>query len=106
MVRRPPDLAAEAVAAPAQRLDDRREQQCLSDRDDLWLEALLRPLRPKRREIRRAQFAGDDFRAGRLERRNLRREIAVHELVTAGIVQLVASLCQCRRKLADRVTSR
>src|SRR6187401_3649241 len=106
MVRRPPDLAAEAIAALAQRLDDRREQQRLSDGDYLRLEALLRRLRPERREIRRDHVAGDDVRAGRLERRNLRREVAVHELVAAGIVQLVAGLCQCGWQPEIRIAPR
>src|SRR6185437_2922323 len=98
MMRRPPDLAAQPIAALAQRLDHRWEQERLADRDDLRPETLLRGLRPERREIRWNHVAGDDFRAGCLECRDLRREVAVHELIAAWIVQLVAGLCEGGRK--------
>src|SRR6185503_6080524 len=98
MVRRPPDLAAETITALTQRLDNRREQQRLSDGDDLRPEALLCGLRPEGREIRRDHVAGDNVRAGRLECRDLRREVAVHELIASGVVQLVTGLCQCGRQ--------
>src|SRR4029079_2030680 len=98
MVWRPPDLAAQPIAAFAQRLDDRREQQRLANGDDLRPEALLCRLRPERREVRRDHVAGDNVRAGRLECRDLRREVAVHELIASGVAQLVTGLCQCGRQ--------
>src|SRR5512139_679565 len=97
-MRRPPDLAAEAIAALAEGFDHGWEKQGLTNGDDLRSEALLCRLRPEGYEIRRDHVAGDDFRARCLERRNLRREIAVHELVAAGIVQLVAGFCEGRRQ--------
>ena len=62
-----------------------REQQRLADGHDLGMEALLRRLRPERREIGRDHVADDDLGAGALERRNLRGEIVVHHLIAAGI---------------------
>ena len=98
MMRRPPDFAGEPVAAFAQRVDDGGEQQRLADGDDLRLEALLRRLRPEGREVGRDHVAGDDLRAGRLERRNLRGEIVVHELIAAGIDELEPALGKRRRE--------
>src|SRR5438093_383962 len=51
MVRRPPDLGGEPVAAGAERVDHGGEEQRLADGDDLRPEALLRRLRPEGREV-------------------------------------------------------
>src|SRR4051812_28424089 len=94
MVRRPPDLAAEAIAARAERFDDGGEEQRLADGDDLRLETLLRTLRPEGREVGRDHVAGDDLRAGLLEGGDLRGEIIGERLVAARIDELEAGLLQ------------
>src|SRR5262249_21631422 len=61
MVWRPPDFRGEAVAACAERIDHRREQQRLADGHDLRAEALLRRLRPEGGEVGRDHVAGDNL---------------------------------------------
>ena len=90
----------EAVAAVAERLDHRREQQRLADGDDLRLEALLRGLAPEGGEIRRDHVAGDDLAAGCLEGADLSGEIVVQRLIAARIDQLVAGRGERRRQAA------
>ena len=103
MGRRPPDFGGESVAARAERVDDRREQQRLADGNDLGAEALLRRLRPEGREVGRDHVAGDDLGIDRLERRDLRREVVVHQLIAAGIGEPVAGLCKRRRQAVLRI---
>src|SRR5262245_3707601 len=106
VVWRPPDLAGQPIAARAQRFDNRRKQQGFADGDDLRLESLLRGLRPECREIRWDHVAGDDLGSRRLERGNLRGEVVIHELIAAGIVQLVAGLRERRGQTVLRIAPR
>src|SRR4029453_18671175 len=103
MARRPPDLGGEPVAARAERIDHRGEQQSLADGDDLRAETLLRRLRPEGGEVGRDHVAGYDLGIHRLEGRNLRSEVVVHELVAAGGGELVAGLRERRRQAALRI---
>src|SRR5262249_19707430 len=68
MARRPPDFGGEAVAARAERLDHRREQQRLADGDYLRAEALLRRLRPETGDVGRDTGAAHDSGVDRRER--------------------------------------
>src|SRR5690606_29873724 len=92
MVGAPPDLGAQAVSQVAERLDGAGEQQGLTQRYGLWLEALLLGLCKKGLGVGWNDYAGDNLDIIAFECRDLGAEVLRAVLKAARVGQLIA-LC-------------